>query len=236
MKAPLRRTLAALGTTVLLATLVACDDGGEATAPTPDAPAAEPTESPEPDEGEADVEQPEEPADSPTEAPAEEEEPSEPATGGQWWEGEILVRDATGLNTRRLDNVSTGRHEGFDRIVFNVDEGDGAGIGWWVGYVDAAYDDGSGLPVDVEGDFIFMVRLSGFRLPEDTDPPVTSGSGGGEWLTGVMTPGGIINQVLLRGIFEGNVTFFLGINGDTPPEFSIYSLEDPARVVIDFEP
>ena len=51
-----------------------------------------------------------------------------------------------------VSDIRIGRHEGFDRVVFQVD---GAGTpGWNVGYMDRATSQGSGEPLDVAGDVV----------------------------------------------------------------------------------
>lgn len=233
-----RKTLGALAAVTLALTLAACGTD-DATAPGADETAPTTEETAEPSDPE-ETETPEvnEPIGDPAEDGADSTESGESGDDAAIInpdEMDLDVREMTGGYDRRLLNVATGRHDGFDRLVITFDEGDAAGIGWWAGYVDEATDDGSGFPVDVAGDHIFMLRLAGFRMPEETDEPVTSGSGGGEWNTqNPIRPGGTFAEIWYRGWFEGNLNFFFGIDGNPAPEVTMFTQENPSRLVIDF--
>ncbi|MGH9265729.1 MAG: RICIN domain-containing protein, partial [Acidimicrobiales bacterium] len=64
-----------------------------------------------------------------------------------------------------VTDVRLGRHNGFDRIVFDI--GGQGQAGWDIRYVDQARSAGSGQPVDVGGDAILQVNLSNIALPTD---------------------------------------------------------------------
>ena len=67
-----------------------------------------------------------------------------------------------------VTNVRVAKHDRYDRVVFDLD-GKGSGKpGWRVEYVDKATDDGSGHAVDVDGDAILRVSLSGTATPTDS--------------------------------------------------------------------
>lgn len=136
--------------------------------------------------------------------------------------------EPTGNALLTVTEVRAGRHEGYDRVVFELD-GTGEGApGWRVEYVDEAIDDGSGLPVDVDGDAILQVVISGTALPDDSGVEGYSG----ETLTGAdLEP---VKEVVYRHWFEGYTTAFIGID-DEPKPFRAFLLEDPVRVVIDVQ-
>ncbi|MGQ4819442.1 AMIN-like domain-containing (lipo)protein, partial [Enterococcus faecium] len=68
-----------------------------------------------------------------------------------------------------VTDVRVGRYEGFDRVVFEVD---GVGLpGWDARYVPEARSAGSGSPVDVAGDAVLRLILTGVGLPGDTGVP-----------------------------------------------------------------
>ena len=72
-----------------------------------------------------------------------------------------------------VSDIRVGRQDGFDRVVFEVG---GTGTpGWDVRYVDAATSQGSGDAVDVAGDAVLQVTLTGVGYPYDTGVEEYSG-------------------------------------------------------------
>ncbi len=132
--------------------------------------------------------------------------------------------DAAAGSLLTVTNIRIARHDTFDRVVFDLS---GTGTpGWRVEYVDAALDDGSGLPVDVHGDHVLQVRISGTGIPADTGVDEFSG--------GPLTfDGDGVEQVVYRYTFEGYATAFIGTDDRTP--FRVFTLTDPTRVVVDVE-
>lgn len=115
-----------------------------------------------------------------------------------------------------------GRHDGFDRVVFDL-EGSGT-PGYRVEYVAEAVQDGSGDVVEVDGDAILAVVLTGTRYPdegEDVVAPATYDADGAE----------IVEEVRLDGTFEGMTQAFIGLDDEVP--FRVFTLADPTRLVID---
>ncbi|WP_166849164.1 hypothetical protein [Isoptericola sp. BMS4] len=129
-----------------------------------------------------------------------------------------------------ITDVRVGAHDGYDRVV--LDLGGTGSPGWRVEYVDRATDDGSGEPVDVDGDEVLQVRLSGMALPSDV-------SGVAEYDGGRVEPDGTeaVEEVVYRFWFEGYTTIFIGVDDPTDgarrPAFRVFALDDPARVVVD---
>jgi hypothetical protein len=125
-----------------------------------------------------------------------------------------------------VTDVRVGTHEGFDRVVIELD-GQGARPGYDVRYVDTAVADGSGAPVDVAGGAILEVRVSGWGYPFDT---------GAEEYSGPRTipgPGsGSVEQVQLSTAFEGIAQVFIGVTDEEKP-FTVTRLDGPTRIVID---
>ncbi len=122
-----------------------------------------------------------------------------------------------------VTDIRTGRHDGFDRVVFEV-EGEGL-PGWDVRYVEDPVEQGRGNPVEVAGDAVLQVTVTGVGYPFDTgveefatDGPV---AGSGEAVT----------EVVWDATFEGTSVAFIGTTGQTP--FRVYLLEGPARVVVE---
>src|SRR4051795_5589983 len=63
-------------------------------------------------------------------------------------------------------DIRIGGPAGFDRVVFEV--GGPGSPGWEVRYVDAATSQGSGDPVEVAGDAVLQVALTGAAYPYET--------------------------------------------------------------------
>ena len=121
-------------------------------------------------------------------------------------------------------DIRTGRHDGFDRVVFEVA---GAGTpGWDVRYVDAAASQGSGEPVDVAGDAVLQVTVTGAGYPYDTGVEEYAGP---DPLPGQGTA--TVTEVVFDATFEGTTVAFIGTRAQTP--FRVYPLEDPSRIVVE---
>jgi hypothetical protein len=122
-----------------------------------------------------------------------------------------------------VSDIRIGAHDGFDRVVLEVG---GTGTpGWDVRYVDAAASQGSGDPVDVAGDAVLQVTLTGAGYPYETG--VEEYAGGP--LTSADTT--VLTEVVWDATFEGTSVAFLGTTGRSP--FRVYGLTGPTRVVVD---
>ncbi|MFC8801739.1 hypothetical protein ACFT2C_28715 [Promicromonospora sp. NPDC057138] len=127
-----------------------------------------------------------------------------------------------------VTDVRVAEHDGYDRVVFDLD-GKGSGKpGWRVEYVDQATDDGSGQAVQVDGDAILRVSLSGTATPTDSGVEEFSG----DRIEPADTES--VNEIVYRYWFEGYTTAFLGIDDGEKP-FRVFLLENPTRVVVDVQ-
>lgn len=221
-RTPFDRTVATAAAGLLGLTLAACStDGGADDDPTPTASATSESESETPrptessDDGATGA-----PTDDPS-APADEsEEPSVPFPANT--DPDLADPSEGALLT--VTDIRVGQHDGYDRAVFELG---GTGTpGWRVEYVDAPLDDGSGKPADVEGDAFLQVMISGSGYPADTGVEEHS-----EPNPVVAADDGVIDEVLLRGVFEGYTQAFVGVDEQRP--FRVFVLEDPTRVVVD---
>jgi len=123
-----------------------------------------------------------------------------------------------------VSDIRVGRQDGFDRVVFEVG---GTGTpGWDVRYVDAASSQGSGEDVDVAGDAVLQVTLSGVGYPYDTGVEEYAASGP---LSAAGTES--VTEVVYDATFEGTSVAFVGATGQAP--FRVYLLEGPTRVVLE---
>jgi hypothetical protein len=122
-----------------------------------------------------------------------------------------------------LTDIRLGGHDGFDRVVLQVG---GTGTpGWDVRYVDEATSQGSGHELDIAGDAVLQVSLTGAGYPYETHvdeyaaPPLTA-------------PGtSAVTEVVFDATFEGTSLAFVGTVAKNP--FRVYALENPTRVVLE---
>jgi len=120
-----------------------------------------------------------------------------------------------------LEDVRVVGHARGDRIVLRF-AGEGK-PGWAVRYVDEAVVDGSGEVVDLDGNAILQLDVSGTPTQASgTTRPVHRGLGG--------------NVVAVHALsaWEGVTQVFLGIDGGRTP-FRVSVLTAPSRLVLDVE-
>ncbi len=203
----MRRSVKAVGVIALsIAVATGCDSGssaptsGAADPPSPSAPAAT-TSAP----GAADTG----PQSKPTDAGPKVAE---------------IVDESGGVKVT-VTALRIGRHDGFDRVVY---EFGGKGMpGWKVQYVDTAVQDGSGKPLTVAGRSILEVLISGAAYPHDSG--VQEYSGPDPLRDPTAT---VVSEVHLATTFEGVTQSFVGVNADKPA-FRVFALNSPTRIVVD---
>ncbi len=170
------------------------------------------------------------PAKAPGKAPAAASTTAESTTaestdgaGGFPGNTEADTEDASPDAAVTVRDIRIGAHDGFDRVVFEVD---GSGTpGWDVRFVDAATSQGSGAPVDVAGDAVLQVTLTGAGYPYAT--------GVEEYARGSLTSAdtSAVAEVVWDATFEGTSVAFIGTTARSP--FRVYALSEPSRVVVE---
>ncbi len=121
--------------------------------------------------------------------------------------------------------VRTGEHAGFDRVVFDFT---GTGTpGWRVAHVDAAIDDPRGQEIDLDGDAVSEVVITGLRYPEESEYDTVLASGRIE-----VDDLDEVEEIHVSGIFEGQLQVLIGLEDEVP--FRVFTLTDPVRLVIDY--
>ncbi|MEE1832220.1 AMIN-like domain-containing (lipo)protein [Streptomyces sp. SP17KL33] len=127
-----------------------------------------------------------------------------------------------------LSNIRTGRHDCFDRIVFDVPDG-GDRLGYWVQYVDRLHQVGSGDPIPVKGGAILEIRVAAPSYDPETGEVAYPGDVArplpGVNLTGYRT----FRDTRFAGSFEGETQIGVGIRARLP--FRVLQLPD--RLVVD---
>lgn len=129
------------------------------------------------------------------------------------------------LLPQAVTDVRIGTHDGFDRVVFEL-ESDGGTPGWIVRYGEPVAQ-GSGEEVEVDGDVVLLATIRPVLLPPDL--PDTVETWFGPPIEG--RPGGVIQEVVSGTVFEGHHEFFVGLDQERP--FVVERLDDPPRVVVD---
>ena len=137
----------------------------------------------------------------------------EPDTASASAEARVTVRD-----------IRVGGHDGFDRVVLEVG-GDGV-PGWDIRYVDQPSSQGKGDAVEVAGDAVLQVTLTGAGYPYDTGVEEYSAAAP---LSASDTAA--VTEVVFDGTFEGTTVAFVGTKARSP--FRVYLLEAPTRVVLE---
>lgn len=138
--------------------------------------------------------------------------------------------DSTGSETALLERIAIGRHEGYDRVVFQFRD---QLPGYRVEYVQRPLkEDGSGNPVEIQGGAIVLVRMepaSGFDL--------TTGEGvmvyrGAKRLEGSAAGTSVIRELVRTGDFEAVLSWAIGL--EERVDFRVRTATSPARLIVDF--
>ncbi|RSZ63881.1 hypothetical protein EAH68_06505 [Corynebacterium hylobatis] len=118
-----------------------------------------------------------------------------------------------------ITNVRLGRHATFDRVVLDLR---GEGIpGWIARFNTNPVQDGSGFPVEYEGETSLELAVTGLTMPGEDYRPIDT----------VPGAGGVVTEVIPGGWFEGMSYVVIGLPGERP--YSIQLLENPPRLVVD---
>lgn len=136
----------------------------------------------------------------------------------------------TGSETALLERIALGRHEGYDRVVFQFRDDL---PGYRIAYVQPPLkEDGSGNPVEIEGDAIVMVRMepaSGFDLTTGEGVMVYKGP---RRLEGLASGTSVIRELVRTGDFEAVLSWAIGL--EERVDFRVTKATSPARLIVDF--
>jgi hypothetical protein len=126
-----------------------------------------------------------------------------------------------------ITNIKAGKHEGFDRLVVELNT---SGAGYNVRYVDNVYTDGKGDLVPLKGGAKLSIVV---RAPNhDDNYNLTYQVKPGESLPNVDIAGfNTFQDVKWAGSFEGQSTIGLGVSARSP--FNVFKLTNPGRIVVD---
>jgi len=124
-----------------------------------------------------------------------------------------------------VSDVRLGTHEGFDRVVF---EFTGAGLpGYHVAYNPEPRQQASGYPLDVTGNAFLEVMIQGtpMGMVSQREDLVKAGP--------MNLASGTVQGVTHGGVFEADSQYVIGLDQQRP--YRAYTLENPARLVIDIQ-
>ncbi|MGW8953922.1 AMIN-like domain-containing (lipo)protein [Streptomyces sp. NPDC055709] len=137
-----------------------------------------------------------------------------------------LLKSAADTNAAPLTNIRTGRHDCYDRIVFDVPYA--TEVGYHVGYVDTFHQDGSGRPIPVGGGAILEILVNAPSHDADyrpTYPAKPARPLPGVNLTGYRT----FKDTKFGASYEGQTQVGLGVRARLP--FRVLQLD--GRLVVD---
>jgi hypothetical protein len=137
------------------------------------------------------------------------------------------TKGSVGAGSVPLEDVRTGRHDCFDRMVLDVPGG--GNIGYYVRYVDRLHQDGSGDYIPVGGGAVLEVRVAAPSYDPESGAPVYPGQVARP-LPGVDVSGyRTFRDTRFAGSFEGETQIGLGVRARLP--FRVIQLPD--RLVVD---
>lgn len=125
----------------------------------------------------------------------------------------------------QIEDVRAGSHEGVDRVVVEL-----SGTGTpnvLAGYTADPRQQASGLPLVPAGNAYFELIIQGVPWSmglSDADLAKADPAG--------VAAGGI-QEIADGGIFEADAQYIVGLNAQRP--YNLYLLENPTRVVVDFQ-
>ncbi len=125
--------------------------------------------------------------------------------------------------------VRAGRHDGFDRVVVDLEGDPGADPGWRAAYTDDPRLDGSGAPAGVAGDSVLEVVLSGTGYPDPGSDVYAEGT----YVLDTHSLAAVV-EVQRTAPFEGMLQLFVGVQGEPRP-YRVFLLQDPMRLVVDVQ-
>ena len=141
-----------------------------------------------------------------------------------------VVAAATSSGTALLDRIAVGRHEGYDRVVFEFQN---ELPGYRVQYVQPPLkEDGSGNPVSIQGNAVVVVRMepaSGFDLNTGEGVMVYKGA---KRIDASAAGTSVVQELVRSGDFEAVLSWAIGLSDKV--DFRIQTATSPSRLIVDF--
>lgn len=141
-----------------------------------------------------------------------------------------VTGDAEAEGTALHERLALGRHEGYDRVVFQFKN---HRPGFRVEYVQPPlHEDGSGNTVEIAGNAFVLVRMepaSGFDVETGEGELVYTGA---RRISGAGAGTSTVREVVRTGDFEAVLSWAVGLEDRV--DFRVLTLDEPPRLVIDF--
>ena len=138
--------------------------------------------------------------------------------------------DAAGSETALLERIALGRHESYDRVVFQFKNDL---PGYRVEYVQPPLkEDGSGNPVSIDGNAVVVVRMepaSGFDLNTGEGVLVYKGP---KRIEGSSAGTSVVKELARTGDFEAVLSWAIGLSDKV--DFRVTTATSPDRLIVDF--
>tara|TARA_B100000686_G_scaffold334276_1_gene401316 strand:- start:201 stop:1667 length:1467 start_codon:yes stop_codon:yes gene_type:complete len=169
----------------------------------------------------------EETEESETEVAIEEEEEVEEVFECPWDVGMKTGDTSYGPGSSFLVDARVGAHTDYDRFVLEFESGDATPDSYVISWTTLRPErDGSGLPVDVDGDVFLSFSIGASLINWDGAEEFYDGP------TSLSSPlFGNLVEVESGGYFEGRMLWAIGANEANG--FQVLELEDPPRLVVD---
>lgn len=136
-----------------------------------------------------------------------------------------MSSDPAGAAELTIQDVRAGSHDGFDRVVF---EFSGTGRPWFnAGYNPEPRQQASGYPLDVPGSAFLEINIHGTPMMLKSQREDLLGVGP------VGVGAGSVVDVVHGGVFEADTQYVIGLDRQRP--YQVYTLENPTRVVVEFQ-
>jgi hypothetical protein len=141
-----------------------------------------------------------------------------------------IESEPSGEGIALLERVAIGRHEGYDRVVFQFTN---HVPGYRIGYVDPPIkEDGSGNVVQIKGNEFVVVRMeqaSGFDLTKNEGELVYKGP---RRIDGAAAGTSVVQELVRSGDFEAVLSWAVGLSDRV--DFRVRTASSPARLIVDF--
>jgi hypothetical protein len=143
---------------------------------------------------------------------------------------EPVAAPAAGSETALLNRIAVGRHEGYDRVVFQFTSDL---PGYRVSYVQPPLkEDGSGNPVTIKGNAVVVVRMepaSGFDLNTGEGVMVYKGP---KRIDSSTAGTSVVQELVRTGDFEAVLSWAIGLSDKV--DFRVSTATSPSRLIVDF--
>jgi len=134
-----------------------------------------------------------------------------------------------GSGEASVTGIRTGEHDGYERMVIDVQGDAGDQAGWFATAVDQPLQDASGELLDVDGDRYLNLNITGIANGSDGQ----TDSAGRQAFTGTVAGSGdLVEEVYVGGAWEGQAQVLIGLDDDAI-EYRVLTLSDPQRIVVD---